>query len=162
MAGSFFLMLDTTGPEIEVYMPSYATPHVDSEIIVQGNEKLAPWQDFYFIDAAGTRHDFIFAHNGDRFIGIVRFNQFAVGVATLYAQVKDEVNNLSALVTKSLSIIQGGELMVVCADVQTRAVQTDYHYCKLDVSTDYRQVEVRLSCRAVVVSLSSEAILRDC
>ena len=125
MEGSFYLTLDTTGPDITVCMPAYATPDVDNEIIVQGSETLAPWQDFYFIDGAGTRHDFIFAYEGDRFVGLVRFNQFAYGVATLHAQVRDEVYNWSPLVTKSINVIKSAH-MTICTGTAVRLIDTSW------------------------------------
>lgn len=140
----FLLTFDTIGPEIEIYMPTYATPNVDNEIIVQGSELLALWQDFYFTDAHGTRHDFIFAYNGDHFVGIVRFNQFALGVATLYAQVKDEVYNQSALILKSLNIINGGAYMSICHTIKIRGLATNIQVRQIDVSTIQRVIEVSI------------------
>lgn len=142
MAGSFALILDTTGPDIEVYMPSYSTTVVDNEIIVQGSEPLAPWQDFYFIDAAGDRHDFIFAYDGDRFVGLVRFNQFALGVAVLYAQAKDEVDNPSPLVTKPINIMSGA-YMTVDGTMSVRAFATSGRQRVIDTGRTARQIEVR-------------------
>lgn len=140
----FNLILDTTGPDIEVYMPNYATPDVDNEIIVQGSELLAPQQDFYFLDAVGTRHDFIFEYAGDHFIGLVRFNQFALGVATFYAQVRDEVLNPSALVTQSLNIMQGA-FMTICTEVKLRALQANLQTRNADIRTRVRAIEVNIA-----------------
>jgi hypothetical protein len=140
----FILTLDTTGPDVEVYMPTYATPEVDNEIIVQGSELLSPQQDFYFIDADGARHDFIFEYDGDQFIGLVRFNQFALGMATFYAQVRDEVSNPSALVTQSLNIMQGA-FMAVCAELKGRSLQANIQTRNVDIRTRVSSIEVNIA-----------------
>lgn len=150
----FLLTLDTTGPDIEIYMPTYATPNVDNEIIVQANERLSTWQEFYFIDGVGTRHDFIFEYNGNRFIGLVRFNQFAVGVAKLYAQVRDEVYNPSALVTQSLNIIGGGAYMSISAAIKTREFDMDMHIKPIYVNTTYREIDINTIFRLIEVSMN--------
>lgn len=149
----FSLALDTTGSEIDVYMPTYATPNVDNEIIVQGSELLAPWQDFYFIDAADARHDFIFAYEGDHFVGLVRFNQFAIGVATLYAQAKDEVYNPSPLLTKSLNIISGGAYMSVCSMLHKRELVTDTYNRHINVCLAQQAIKTQLFYRSIEVSI---------
>jgi len=140
----FMLTLDTTGPDIEVYMPTYATPDVDNEIIVQGSELLAPQQDFYFVDALGERHDLIFEYKGDHFVGLVRFNQFALGVATFYAQVRDEVFNPSALAAQAINI-QGGATLTICADFKQRAVDTSYQVRQINTAVACRQIEVNIA-----------------
>ncbi|OUS70311.1 hypothetical protein B1748_29185 [Paenibacillus sp. MY03] len=142
MAGSFLLTLDTTGPEIAVYMPSYSTTSVDNEVIVQSSEQLAPWQDFYFVDAAGDRHNFIFAYDGDRFVGLVRFNQFALGVAVLYAQVKDEVDNPSPIVTQPINIMAGA-YMTVCGSMSVRSIATFDRKREVETGRTARKIEVR-------------------
>lgn len=134
MAGSFVLKLDTTGPDIEVYMPSYTTAGPYSEIVVEASEQLAEWQDFYFIDSAGDRHNVIFAYDGDRYVGSVRFNQMSLGVATLYAQVRDEVHNLSPLRTKTINVIGGAAGTTIEAQVGVRPVDASARTREIEVS----------------------------
>jgi predicted amino acid-binding ACT domain protein len=139
MAGSFVLTLDTTGPDIEISIPSYSTKSVNNQIVVQGTEPLAPWQDFYFIDAAGERHNFIFSHDNDRFIGLVRFNQFALGVAVFYAHAKDVADNSSPLSTKAINILQGS-YMTVHGTIIVRPMVVSFSTRNIDSNETQRQV----------------------
>lgn len=150
MADHFALELDTTGPQIDVYMPSYTTPEAYNEIVVQANEPLAPWQDFYFVDALGERHDVIFAHDGDRFVGVVRFNDYPLGFATLYAQVRDEVYNLSPLLSKAIHITQGAVLMVH-GSWRGRHVDMREQVCRVDIDNTVRTVSTRVDARRIEV-----------
>lgn len=106
MAGYFALELDTTGPQIEIYAPKYTDKHSNNLIRIVSNEKMSSFQDIYIIDSQGARHDVIFSFDGDKtFTGNVVFSDYSIGVATIYAQLKDEVNNLSNLVDFPISII---------------------------------------------------------
>jgi hypothetical protein len=104
MAASFTLELDTTGPQIEILAPLYTLPEIETEVIIQANEVLAPNAEIWVIDSLGERYDVTFSHEGDRFSGIIKFTEFPLGVAWIYALVRDEVHNLSNLVTKSINI----------------------------------------------------------
>lgn len=140
MAGSFVLELDTTGPAVDIYMPSYSTPESLDEIVVQATEPIAEWQEFYFVDAEGHRQDVIFSHDGDRYVGNVRFNQFPLGIATFYAQVRDEVLNPSPVRTKAINVIQGA-LMTIDTEQQTRCLNTRYSVRNQNTAVGWRATE---------------------
>jgi paraquat-inducible protein B len=106
MAGFFILSLDTTPPEIDIYAPNYTTTTSEFEVVVKADEILSSgFQEFYIVDQQGTRHDYDFTYQNNQFVGKITLSAFDNGLVTFYAQVKDEVNNLSALATKSIQII---------------------------------------------------------
>lgn len=106
MAASFELILDTTAPDIQIIAPSHTTPSVKTDIRVKASEKLGNYQEFYFIDAAGFRHDVTLTYQNNEYYGSFYFNDFPTGILTFYARVKDEVNNISALESVSINLLQ--------------------------------------------------------
>jgi hypothetical protein len=105
MSSYLIIDFDTTSPQIEIYAPRYTTKDVVNEIVVQSNEELANHQEVYAIDSIGVRHDYTFQQEqNDQFVGLIRFNDFPYGIATIYARMKDEVDNYSDLVYKSIEI----------------------------------------------------------
>jgi hypothetical protein len=116
MGASFILELDTTGPVIKIFGPSYATNLYPETIIIEANENLAEYQDIYFIDAAGTRHDVIFSYQTNRLVGIVYFSLFAPGIATMYARLMDEVNNLSNTAVYHVNVVNSVKLDITTSD----------------------------------------------
>lgn len=106
MSNYFTLTLDLTGPNIQINSPTYTSVNTDNIITVVGDEKLSSYQGFYIMDSAGTRHDVTFSFDGDRtFTGDVVFSGYPFGVATLFAQIQDEVGNMSVIATSHISII---------------------------------------------------------
>jgi len=104
MSSSFALILDTIPPNISINAPNYSAPETNTLIVVHADEALSD-QDIYFVDAAGARHDYIFALDGDAYDGTVQFNDVAIGIGILYAQVWDDVRNMSALASKAINIL---------------------------------------------------------
>lgn len=114
MNSSFMLELDTSGPEIEVYSPKYTLNGIKTEIRIISNEKLSPSDnEIYIIDFLGNKHNFIFSlENDNELIGEIYLN-IPVGSAKLYIQVKDEVLNLSPLITKGIEILSNSKIKIV-------------------------------------------------
>lgn len=104
MANYFTVTLDTTGPRVEIIAPMYTIPGILNEIYVIADEPLLQWQELYVIDSAGLRYDMVFAYQDDHYYGLVDFQFCNFGIATIYAQLKDEVGNISALVSKAIEI----------------------------------------------------------
>jgi hypothetical protein len=106
MSSYFTLTLDTTGPIIQINAPSYTSRESNNTITIVGNEKLSNVQDIYIVDSQGTRHDVIFSFDGDMtYTGNIVFTGYPVGVSTIFAQLQDEVGNLSNQATAHISII---------------------------------------------------------
>lgn len=113
MSKSYFILeLDTTGPIIEIYAPSYATPYDNVEVFIESSEQLMEYQDIYLVDGAGTKHKLTFQHQGNRMYGLVSFQYMKVGIATLYARLKDEVGNDSNTATGSIHVMHGEKITI--------------------------------------------------
>ncbi|MGP4063102.1 hypothetical protein [Halobacillus sp. H74] len=143
MSGSFQLELDTKGPDIELTAPNYTTSSAKTDIWIYGNEELSPYQDFYFIDAAGDRRNVLFEHLGDRFHGVMYFNDFPIGISTLYVQVKDKVDNLSNVETVSINISEQYFFSLSVGDYSRNAEASDKSR-NIEVSDMNRKVEVSI------------------
>lgn len=104
MASFIEVHLDTTAPTIQIYAPSYTTKEAINRIIIESNEKLDNYQEIYVIDSRGERYNYNFFHESDNiFIGQIQFMNL-IGIVTIYARMKDEVGNLSNLVSKSIEV----------------------------------------------------------
>lgn len=106
MPSYFTLELDTTGPIIQINAPTYSSRESDNIITVVGNETLSSYQDIYIVDSTGVRHDVTFSFDGNEtFTGDIVFNGYPIGVATIFAQLQDEVGNNSNIAQAHISII---------------------------------------------------------
>ena len=116
MSSYVYLELDRTPPIIEIYAPSYTTKDLVNEIIIQSNEKSSLSQnEIYAIDSNGDRHEYTFDYMDDinQFVGLIKFSNFPVGIATIYARVRDEVGNMSNRVSKSINIKESLTMLVI-------------------------------------------------
>ncbi|MFC3883742.1 hypothetical protein ACFOU2_09615 [Bacillus songklensis] len=148
MGASFILELDTTGPVIEAFGPSYATNLYPETIIIEANETLADYQDIYFIDAAGTRHDVIFSYQTNKFVGVVYFSLFVPGIATMYARLMDEVNNLSNTAIYYVNVVSAIKLDITINDFQ-RMVRSEEVYRSISLSEEARGIVLSSQSREV-------------
>lgn len=143
MSSSWILLeLDTTPPEIEIYSPRYTTREIENEIRIVSNEKLSTYQDIYVIDSQGNRHDYTFQYNEDEFIGHIRFNELPYGICTIYAQLKDEVDNFSPLVSKSIEIKESLSRLNLTIDDSIRNLQISDTVRNLTISDKVRDVQI--------------------
>lgn len=100
-----FIELDTTSPQIAIYAPRYTTQDIVNEIVIEANEALADYQDVYAVDSGGVRHEYTFEQaQPQQFVGLIRFNDFPLGIATIYARLKDDVDNYSETVSATLLV----------------------------------------------------------
>lgn len=105
MASFFRLELDTKAPLVEIYAPTYTVRGINNHIEVVANEEISLYQEIYVLDSLGFKHDLIFSHSIDRFLGIINFENYPLGSATIYAKVKDTVSNESEIIQKKIEII---------------------------------------------------------
>jgi hypothetical protein len=106
MANFFTVQLDTTAPLISIYAPAYVDMNGQTEIRIVSNELLSSYQDIYIIDALGDKHNVIFSFDGNtEYTGMITFNNYAVGIATIHAELKDTVDNISNHATKTVRIL---------------------------------------------------------
>jgi len=88
-----------------MYAPKYTTREVENIITIESNEVLAQYQDVYVIDKNGDRHDYTFDRETDtELTGVIKFSNFPFGIATIYARLKDEVDNFSNVISASIEI----------------------------------------------------------
>jgi hypothetical protein len=112
MSSYITIELDTTSPKVEVFAPKYTTDDIINTITVEASEKLANYQDIYVIDSNGVRHDYTFERDSDTtFVGVIRFVNYPLGIATIYARMKDEVDNFSNVASTSVEIKEGLTLL---------------------------------------------------
>ena len=105
MSSYFTLEFDTTSPQLTIIMPTRTIPQNVVEIEIKSNESLATYQDIYFVDAVGIRHDYIFNKLDDyTYYGLVDFQTYPLGIATLYVRLKDEVFNESELYSRNINV----------------------------------------------------------
>jgi hypothetical protein len=132
MASFFKLTLDTTSPEIEVFVPQYVLSSGDLDITVQGNEELDPsYQEFYLIDSKGQQHPFILTYFDKQFKGKVSLFNIPTGLLTVHIGVKDSVLNPSPVITKTLSVLKGARTKInssikarsIVSGIKTRPIE---------------------------------------
>jgi hypothetical protein len=141
------LTIDTTKPELEIFAPRYTTHDVTNTITIEANEPIADYQDIYVVDSQNVRHDYTFFKESDnQYVGKVRFNDFPLGVATIYARLKDEVNNFSDTVVKNLEIkesLNKGNISI--SDKEFMKVETTDREMINVEALDYKKYEVKIS-----------------
>lgn len=102
----FFLTLDTAPPQVNIYAPTYTNRLTTDEIRIESSEPLGEFQNFYIIDCEGNKHNLIFTQESDTvYTGQLTFSGYPYGIATIFAQVKDTVDNPSRLATASINVI---------------------------------------------------------
>lgn len=144
--GAFFtLELDTTAPIAEIHAPEYTSRADATVITVTANELLCTYQEVYLIDSEGTKHDVTFLYNDESFHGELYLNDYPFGLTTVYARVKDEVDNVSNLVSKTFRIFSDS-VVHMKLDVKTRINH-------LDIRNFARNVEVKSHINDVQVNL---------
>lgn len=132
MANYFNLILDTMGPNITIYAPAYTVSEEVTEIFVQGSEQLGSYQDIYLIGPYGQRIDLTFEHLGDRFRGTYNFSAIPLGIYTIYARVKDALDNPSPLASRTIYLREKAPLRLA----------TRMKTMSLDFDMDVRKVKV--------------------
>lgn len=119
MASYVNLVLDTTAPNIQLILPPYTTRTATTHVRVLTDDQLGTYQNFYFIDSEGTRHDVDMELSADKSeynTDVVLWN-LSIGIATFYAQVRDDVDNISQVVSKTIAVFKSDVLKVSIADV---------------------------------------------
>jgi len=148
MSSYLVIDFDTTSPQIEIFSPRYTTKDVVNEIAIQSDETLSNFQEVYALDSNGVRHDYTFLQvQGNQYIGQIRFNDFPYGIATIYARMKDEVDNYSDLIYKSIEIKESYTSLNLKINDRNRLIsEKNYERPKLDKnSVRYMTVNDKLN-----------------
>lgn len=135
MASFIKLALDISPPKVEILSPNYTTTTAKTEIRVSCNEVLDTWQDIYIVDSLGNRHDLTFRYDNNEFVGELYFNDYPYGISTIYAQVRDDVYNKSALVSKTINIV-GSETLTISISESINLVKLEESIQSVKLSDD--------------------------
>lgn len=106
MASFITLELDTTPPKLQIYAPNYTTKNTDLNLTIIASEMVDKWQEIYLIDREGKKHDFTFHIDNKEIIGLIPMANIPLGIATIYARLRDELHNVSDLYSFSFSVIE--------------------------------------------------------
>lgn len=151
MTSYVLIELDTTPPDINIYVPSYTTNDLTNEIIIESNESLSNYQEVYVIDSNGDKHDYVFEKVSDKqFLGIVKFANFPMGTSTIYARMKDEVDNLSEIASKSFVIKESLTLLVLDIKDLQRDIESIDKSMKIDIKDSSREMKINENDRGVL------------
>lgn len=162
MASYFDLMLDTTGPIIAVALNSYTVQGVECDITILSNERLsAEMQNVYIADAAGKKHNLILTISADgmSYTGTTNFNECAAGIATVYAQLQDDVGNLSNLASATINILPSS--VYYCeGDINDADIMTGFASCPISTTIKHgrHRSDILSSCSIADISTSSGKI----
>lgn len=144
MSSIVYIELDTKSPNLEIYAPSYTTTDLDNTIILESDESLSDFQEIYLIDSEGARYDYTFNKEKDNMlVGKINFTTFPIGVATLYARVKDDVENVSELISKSIDIKEFLSLLIL--EIKHKSMSLDINEKTANIDTGSRTaiIEIR-------------------
>lgn len=139
MASYFDLTLDTTGPIIAVALNTFTVQGVECDITTLSNELLsAEAQDIYIIDAAGKKHNMILAISADgmSYTGTTNFNDCAAGIATVYAQLQDDVGNVSNLASAAINIL-AASVYYCDGDIKSVNIRASFTTSIIDTGIKY-------------------------
>lgn len=152
MASFFELILDTNSPKLEIIAPQYTSPDINTEIIIESSEPLLNYQDIYIIDNLGIRHDIILNFNVTELTGKVRLNDFPLGIATIYCRLKDEVGNLSELVSKTINITEGNVLKIYLEE-QFNNIVLQENKCDLNITSQQNNFEITSVKQEIILTI---------
>jgi hypothetical protein len=156
MAGFFTLTLDTTGPQIDIYAPPYSNRSSNNEIRIVSNELLADYQEVYVVDSQGVRHDIILSFDGNQELsGNIQFTDYPMGIATIYAMVRDDVSNNSNLASRAINIISSHDsLMLRLTLLELKSnVELSESISKVDLlDKELMKVSVRDSSSRIIIN----------
>jgi hypothetical protein len=154
MSSWFSLELDLTPPSLEIIAPQYTLKDISTSITITSNEPLLNWQDIYIVDSNNIRHDLTFLYEDDQFSANVTLNDLSYGIATIYCQLKDTVDNQSSLMSKSINIWNGAMVDVSLAVIEGNV---DIEISESIRNLSVKQMECDLSSDELKPSLSAIA-----
>lgn len=151
MSSFIYIEFDRTPPEVEIYAPSYTTRELVNEITIEANEHIADdHHEIYVIDSNGDRHDYTFEKELDnRFVGFIKFSNFPMGIATIYARMKDDVDNFSNLVDKSIEIKENLTLLQLSMRDYQREINVNDYDRNINIIDTARRVDINMKDKEV-------------
>lgn len=135
----FLLELDTTSPMLEIISPVYTQQDIVTDIYIYSSEKLMVYQDIYIIDSKGIRYDVTMSYFETYYYGRIQMSGYSSGIATIYCRLKDEVGNLSELVSKTINILKG-ENLILDSFVETMKINSNFYPMLVDIK--HKEAEI--------------------
>lgn len=134
---------------VGIYAPSYTTKELLNKIIIESNEPISN-QEIYITDSNGIRHNYTFDREDENtLVGLVKFINYPLGIVTISARVKDEVDNISNLVSKSIVIKESLTLLKLEIKDTARHNEILDISRKSDIGSLSRMIEVNEESREV-------------
>ena len=143
MSSYFELELDTTGPNIELNMPSYVSFGDNTWISIVATEDLLINYDLYLIDNQGVRKDLIFELNDNTLEGYLDVTGLTSGIAEVNVQVYDEVMNSSELLKKPFMIYGGNSNVEIILFVDSVGIDNDIWNQGTSMNIDTQPILIR-------------------
>ena len=137
--------LDTTPPQIQIFAPSYTTRELTNYITIRSNEPISSYQEVYVIDSDNVRHDYTFKKEVDSLIGTMKFSNFPLGSAIIYATLADEVENLSETASKPIHIREN--LTSLRLDIKDYAAQV-----AIEDNTAFKLIQMNDTSRKITIT----------
>lgn len=166
MPSHFRVTLDTKPPIVSIHAPSYSTLDQPVPIGIVTNEKISEYdQDIYIVDHDGNRFDLTLVYQETGFFGLVYLNQLSVGIATIYANIADEVRNIgTATAYLHITIIPANALKLKLASsvrkvdtgIKARSQASMSHTRVLETGVTPRTQHIRSHVRRMVTSETQE------
>lgn len=154
MSSFIYIWFDRTPPEVEIYAPSYTTRELLNEITIEANENIADdHHEIYAIDSNGDRHDYTFEKELDnRFVGFIKFSDLPIGIVTIYARMKDDVDNFSNLIGKSIEIKENLTLLQLSIGDKQR---------NIFINDSNRNIEINDKSRSINIDIKNKEVFID-
>ena len=162
MSAFFELRLDTTGPVAQIFAPSYTMIGMETEITVQADEELSPNHEIWVEDGEGKRFYLTFSRDGDKLVGLYNFNDFSRGMVTIWARVKDEVLNVSELVSKPINLLAGTHVRIEGTPAETREATIECHAREFVIDGSSREFGQAILTRSAELAGNTRRVEVDC
>lgn len=104
--------LDTTPPVVSIIAPKYAMADDIVHITIEANEALDSWNNIRIVDNNDIDISNTFTMYENSFIGSVHIPT-GINKITIYAQLRDDVWNMSDIISKTVDILTGKTLKIV-------------------------------------------------
>lgn len=112
-------------------------------ITVEANEALSTYQEFYVIDSKGNRHDYTFHQESPNlYIGRIRFNTTPFGILSLYARVRDEVDNISDVAVTAIELKEDFQLLKMEVSHREREIENFHRPYSTQLVHDRKYTEI--------------------
>ena len=162
MASFVYIELDTRPPTVEIFAPSYTTTEIVNTIQIKADETVSNFQDIFAIDENNTRYDYTFVKTDDNlFFGEINFFNFPLGIVTIYATLKDEVDNISNTASTTILIRENLTLLKLTISDSIRKVSIDNRVQELHINDSSINIDINNSCRNIEVSDIQREVFTD-